>query len=179
MPKQVGDALLALSAMHGLGSSTRRLSYATALIRCMGLTRPSRVRHAALRAVSDAREEIASITNGSMPQGMDATLLDELSCVVLAVARPNHDPVVHGNSHPYATFHFDRDCCYARLIFSLAMNEEWHERLTRDGHLEWCISLVDTAQRAHWRWDFGCHLAGIFARIGPSDKVLFSSSAQE
>ncbi|KAG1822648.1 uncharacterized protein BJ212DRAFT_1425256, partial [Suillus subaureus] len=56
-----GDALLALSAMRGLGSSTRRLSYIRSLIRCMDSPRPPRVRHSALRAVFEAREELASI----------------------------------------------------------------------------------------------------------------------
>jgi hypothetical protein len=46
-----GDALLALSAMRGLGSSTKRLSYIRSLIRCMSSTRSPRVRHTALRAV--------------------------------------------------------------------------------------------------------------------------------
>ncbi|KAG1838911.1 hypothetical protein DFJ58DRAFT_120860 [Suillus subalutaceus] len=63
-----GDALLALSAMHGLGSSTKRRSYIKSLIRCMGSTRPPRVRHSALRAVFEAQEDLISMTSVSMPR---------------------------------------------------------------------------------------------------------------
>ncbi|KAG2128253.1 hypothetical protein DEU56DRAFT_819394 [Suillus clintonianus] len=172
-----GDALLALSAMRGLGSSTKRRPYITALIRCMGSTRPPRVRHAALRAVSDAREELASITHESMPPGVDATLLDKLSCAILTAVHPNHDQTVH-NSLSDASFHYSRDCCYTHLIFVLATNDEWHERLARDGHLERCTSLVEKAlELKNWIHEF--YLAGIFARVDPSDKVLSLSPAQE
>ncbi|KAG1717655.1 hypothetical protein EDB19DRAFT_1810709 [Suillus lakei] len=173
-----GDALLVLSAMRGLGSPTKRRSYIMALIRCMGPSRPQRVRHAALRAVSDAREEIASITIGSMPEAVDARLLDELSCAVLTAVRPHYDQTVEDGNHPDVSFYYIRDCCYARLIFALAMNDEWHERLTRDGHLERCASLADKAL-AHWRWEIGCYIAGIFVCINPSDNVLPLSPTQE
>lgn len=173
-----GDALLALSAMHGLGSSFKRRSYITALIRCMGPTRPHRVRHAALRAVSDARADLASITSGSMPQGVNAGLLDELSRALFTVVCPNDDQPLHDNSRPNASFHYTRDCCYTRLIFALAMNDEWHERLTRDGHLTWCTSLVNQALE-HEPWVLRCYLAGIFAFTDPSDKALSLSPVQK
>ncbi|KAG1737788.1 hypothetical protein EDB19DRAFT_1716631 [Suillus lakei] len=173
----VGDTLLALSAMHGLGSSVKRRSYITALIHCMGPTLPPRVRHAALRAVADAREELASITNKSMPRGVDAALLDEFSYAVLPAVRPNQDQALH-DSGPDASFHGQRDCCYLRLVFALAMNDAWRERLTRDGHLERCISLAEDALERR-SWVLGCYLAGIFACIDPSDQALPLSPAQE
>ncbi|KAG2340396.1 hypothetical protein BDR05DRAFT_1035361 [Suillus weaverae] len=65
---------------------------------------------------------------------------------------PHQDPIAR-------RFYRNRDDCYSRLIFTLANNDEWRERLTRDGHFE-------------RSWVLGCYLAGIFACIKPSDKVL-------
>ncbi|KAJ8586738.1 hypothetical protein M405DRAFT_342818 [Rhizopogon salebrosus TDB-379] len=140
----VGDALLALSAMHGLGSPARRLYYVNALIHCMAPTRPSRVRYAALRAVSDARDDLASITSDSMSWGVDATLLDELSHALMTVVRSNHDQGKFGSRlDPNFIDSRDASRCYFRLIFSLAKDGEWCKRLTRDGHVGWCLSLLD------------------------------------
>ncbi|KAG0699176.1 hypothetical protein DFH29DRAFT_62225 [Suillus ampliporus] len=172
-----GDALLALSAMHGLGSSAKRPSYIRVLVRCMGPTRPPRVRHAALRAISDARGELASIINDSVSQGVDATLLDELSRALLTTVRPNHDQAIH-HSGPDAFFHKARDGCYFRLIFALAKNDEWHQCLTRDGHLERCISLVDQVLESR-SCALTCYLIGIFMRIDPSVKGFPFSPAPE
>ncbi|KAG1886745.1 hypothetical protein F4604DRAFT_1285155 [Suillus subluteus] len=170
-----GDALLALSAMHGLGSSVKRRSYITTLIHCMGPTKPPRVRHAALRAISNAREELASITNESMPEGVDATLLDRLSYAILTAVRPDQDQTFHDG--PDASFHHDRDRRYASIIFALTMNDEWRDRLTRDGHLQRCTHLVEANSR-YEPWILGCYLAGIFTWTDPS-KMVPSSPAQE
>ncbi|KAG1724653.1 uncharacterized protein EDB91DRAFT_1170624 [Suillus paluster] len=168
-----GDALLALGAMRGLGSTAKRPSYITSLIRCMGPARPPRVRHAALRAVSEARGELASITRDSMPQGVDVNLLDTLSRAILTVVCPNRDQTDHG-SGPDAIFHKNRNLCYFRLISALTKSDEWCQRLIRDGHLEWCISLVD---KVSWI-DNGYHLLVIFGRIGPFAKDHPFSTAQ-
>jgi hypothetical protein len=134
------DALLALSGMHGLGSSTKRFPYVKALVRFMAPTRPSRVRYAALRVVSDAGEDLASIANGSISQGLDATLLDELSRALSPVILPGD--IWDGLS----SFVSRRNRCYLRLISALTKNDEWCKRLTRDSQVEWCISssLYDT-----------------------------------
>ncbi|KAG1728024.1 hypothetical protein EDD22DRAFT_961127 [Suillus occidentalis] len=132
------------------------------------------IRHAALRAVADAQEELASITNELMPQGVDATFLDELSCALLTVVRPNQDQIAQHNGM-YITF---RDTCYSRLIFALAQNDEWRERRARSGHFEHCVSLAEDALE-RGTWVPGCYLAGIFAYIDPSDKVLPLSPMQE
>jgi hypothetical protein len=58
-----GDAFLALSAMRGLGSSTKRPFYIKWLIRLIGLAMGPRVRHTALRPIFDAREVLASTTS--------------------------------------------------------------------------------------------------------------------
>lgn len=55
-----GNALLALSAMRGLGSAAKRPSCIRARVHCIDLTRPPRVRHAALRVVSDAQDDLVS-----------------------------------------------------------------------------------------------------------------------
>ncbi|KAG0699433.1 hypothetical protein DFH29DRAFT_1081304 [Suillus ampliporus] len=167
-----GDALLALSAMHGLGSTAKRPSYIRSLIRCMGPTRPHRVRHAALRAVSDARGELASITSNSMPQGVDAKLLDELSSAFLTATRPNDNQKIH-DSIP--TFHEDRDRRYGRLIFSLTKNDEWRQRLTSGGHLERCIGLLD---EAWWHSDLPLYLLTAFGLNDSSGKDLPFSPAR-
>jgi hypothetical protein len=134
-----GDALLALSAMGGLGSSTKQLSYIKSLIRCMLPWRPPRVRHTALRAVYEAREELASITSASMPQGVDAELMDELSRAIYTVVCPDDDD----HSGPDAPFLPNRDLMYTRFIGALTQNDEWFQRLTQHGHVDRCISLVN------------------------------------
>ncbi|KAG2103476.1 uncharacterized protein F5147DRAFT_706229 [Suillus discolor] len=165
--KTVGDALLALSAMPNLRSSTKRHSYITALIRCIDPARPPRVRHAALRAIADAGEELASMTNESIPQSVDATLLNKLSCAILTVVCPNHS---QDQTVPCSTsFQWRGGACYFRLIFALAQSDEWRERLTRDGHFEHCIVL---AKHLTQTWLAGCYLAGVFAYINSSDKLL-------
>jgi hypothetical protein len=165
----VGDALLALSGMHGLGSSTKRSSYVKALVRCMAPTRPSRIRHAALRAVSDAGEDLASIANHSMSQGLDAILLDELSCALSAQ-----------NSIPSFDYVDERNCCYLRLISALTKNDEWCKRLTRDGHVQWCLSrsLYDTVLASSFVLN-KVFLAGILLRIDPSGTDISPNRVQE
>jgi hypothetical protein len=133
-----GDALLALSAMRGLGSSTRQLSYTNSLIRCMRPWRPPRVRHTALRAVCEAREELASITSASMSHGIDAELMDKLSRAIYTAVCPDDD-----HTGPDAPFLHDRDLRYTRLIGALTQNDKWFQFLTQHGHVDRCISLVN------------------------------------
>ncbi|OAX31970.1 hypothetical protein K503DRAFT_29461 [Rhizopogon vinicolor AM-OR11-026] len=163
-----GDALLALSAMHGLGSSAKRSSYVDTLVRCMDPTRPRRVRYAAFRAVSDAGDELASITNSSTSQSVDP--LDKLSRALLPAIRPDHNPTTHDGTSENS-FEALGNRCYLRLIFALAKNEGWCERLTRDGHIKWCISLVDQVLVSPFPLD-RFYLAVIFLRIDPSGKYI-------
>ena len=163
-----GDALLALSAMRGLGSSSKRHSYVDVLVRCMDPTRPSRVRNAALRAVSDASEELASMTCGSMPQGVDATLLDRLSRALSSVVPPSHNQTMQDSS-PDTQFIDRRDCCYLRLIFILVQDGEWYNRLARDDHIERCISLYDKVLTSSLILD-KVYLSGILLRMNPASK---------
>ncbi|KAG1720503.1 uncharacterized protein EDB91DRAFT_1177986 [Suillus paluster] len=177
--KTEGDALLVLSAMRGLGSSSKRPSYIKALIRCMHPTKPPRVRHAAFRAVFDAREELASITTDPtwVRQGVDAKLLNQLSCALLTAVWPNHDQTVHGSA-PDATLHKNRDRRYIQLMFTLTEHDEWCQHLTRDDHLGRCISLVDEA--CNRNWNVMHYLPVIFGRINISPGKDFPfSPAQE
>jgi hypothetical protein len=165
-----GDALLALSAMRGLGSSTKRPSYISSLIRCMRSARPPRVRHAALRAVHESREELASITSSSMPPGVDAQLLNELSCSLLTAIRPKDSQTTHDTR-------LRRDSCYIRIVYALTKNDEWLQRMTRDGHLDRCISLVNGDCRINW--EVGFYLLVVFGRIKSSGKDLFFGPDEE
>ena len=124
----------------------------------MAPTRPSRVRHAALRALSDAGEHLASIANDSMSQGLDATLLDALSRALS-----------HQNNIPLSGYVGKRICCHLQLISALTKNDEWCKRLTRDGLVEWCISssLYDAVLASFMVLD-KVFLAGILLRINPS-----------
>ncbi|KAG2040400.1 hypothetical protein BDR03DRAFT_1089823 [Suillus americanus] len=172
-----GDALLALSAMHGLGSSTKRRSYIKSLIRCMGSTRPSRVRHSALRAVFEAQEDLASITSVSMPRGVNSQLLNQLSQALLTAVCLNDNPTIH-DAGPGTSFYEDRDSCYVRLICALTKDDDWCQRLTRDGHLDRCISLVGGAC---FQFDPNvrfCVLV-IFGKIKSSGKDLPFSPTEE
>lgn len=169
-----GDALLALSAMHGIGSSAKRSSYVKALIRYMAPIRPFRVRYAALRAISDAREELSSITVDSISHGVNPKILDELSCALLSTVRPNDDQA------------FDYDCdplldrgrarCYLRLIFCLAKNDGWRQRLIHHGHVQHCTFL---SQRFLAIGELGFYIAGICLYIDPSGKDLSLRPIQE
>ncbi|OJA20144.1 hypothetical protein AZE42_13060, partial [Rhizopogon vesiculosus] len=175
-----GDALLALSAMYGLGSSAKRPSYVMALTRCMAPTRFPRVRYAALRVVSEAREELASKTNSdSASLDVDETLLDGLSHALLTVVCPNHDQTTQDSTSDAYSAGM-ANCHYLRLIFTLQKNDEWCERLARSGHLRWCISssLYDNVL-ASPKFVDKTYLAGILLRIDPSSNDISPDSAQE
>jgi hypothetical protein len=168
------DVLLALSAMGRLGSSTQRSSYISSLIRCMGSARPPRIRHAALRAVYEAREELASISSASMPPGVDTHLLDKLSRALLTAVCPKDGQTTH-DAGPDTSSRLRRHFCH--ILYALTKNNEWLQRLTCDGHLERCISLVEGD--CHTRWEVGFYLLVVFVRIKSLGKDLPFSPAQE
>ncbi|KAG2076159.1 hypothetical protein BDR04DRAFT_1090040 [Suillus decipiens] len=172
-----GDALLVLSAMQGLGSPTKRQSYISSLIRCMRSTRSPRVRHSALRAVCEAREELASISSASMPQGINAQLIDELSRSLLTSVCPNDDQTTL-NTGPDTFFHVDRDTCYIRILYALTKNNEWCQRL-HNGHLKRCISLVDRYRHYRPSNAASCYLLVVFERIKALDKDLPFNPAEK
>ncbi|KAG1787434.1 uncharacterized protein HD556DRAFT_1409233 [Suillus plorans] len=172
-----GDALLALSSMRRLGSPAKRPSYINSLIRCMHSTKPPRVRHTALRAVFEAREELASMTSASMPQGVDAQLLDGLSSALMSAVRPNDYHTIH-DTRPDGSFHKDRDFCYIRLIYALTEKNEWCHRLIHHGHLKWCIFLVNDICRDDYLRVGSCLLV-IFERAKSLGEDLPFSPAEK
>jgi hypothetical protein len=159
-----GDALLALSAMRGLGTSILRPRYVDTLIRCMDLDRPRRLQYAALRVVSDARAELSSITPDQISQRVD--LLDALSRAILGVAQH---------------FWYDDDIrnrCYLRLISALAKNDEWCKRLTRDQHLKRCNYLLDNVLESPFDHNKS-HITMIFLRVDLSGKDHQAATPQK
>ncbi|KAG2076155.1 hypothetical protein BDR04DRAFT_749132 [Suillus decipiens] len=125
--------------------------------------------------------ELAFMRSDSMPHGVNAHLVHQLSRALLTAVRPDydtdHDKATY-DSGPDASFHNDRDYCYVRLIYALTKNDEWCQRLARDGHLEQCISLVHNADQSKSLF-LRSHLPAIFGRIDPEGKNLRFSPAQE
>ncbi|KAG2087131.1 uncharacterized protein F5147DRAFT_728305 [Suillus discolor] len=161
--------------MRRLGSPAKRPSYINSLIRCMHSKSP-RVRHTALRAVFEAREELASMTSASMPQGVDAQLLDGLYSALLTAVCPNDYQTIP-DTRPDGSFHKDRDFFYIRLIYALTEKDGWCQGLS-DGHLEWCISLVNGICREDYLRVGSCLLV-IFERVKSLGKGLSFSPAEE
>lgn len=159
---EIGDALLALSAMRGLGSPAKRSSYIKSLIRCMPSTRPPRVRHAALRTVYEVRGELASIIESSIPEGIDTNLLDELSAALFTAMHPDDE------------LNASRNLKYIHIIFSMTRNHEWCQRLASHNNLQRCINLVTTKGLEMYQRDAGFYLAVIIGRLYPMSKKINS-----
>lgn len=72
---------------------------------------------------------------------------------------------------PDALFHENKDLCYFCLIFALAANKEWRQRLSCHGHVNRCTSLFDFVRLStvlvNNFYLFGTHL-----RIDPSGTDL-------
>jgi hypothetical protein len=68
--------------------------------------------------------------------------MDQLSRAILTAVHPNDDQTIHDTGAD-ASFHEDRDWCYTVLIGALTQSHEWFQRLTCDGHVDRCISLVE------------------------------------
>ncbi|KAG2363574.1 hypothetical protein BDR07DRAFT_1460233 [Suillus spraguei] len=175
---EIGDALLVLSAMGGLGSPVKRSSYIKSLIACMTsisefqpppdqhivhwtpLPPPvkrvpfcPRVRHAALRNVYEVRSELASITSSSLPEDINPDLLDELSSALFTV-------MVLGDE-----FNASRDLTYIHIIFAMTKNPEWCRRLAHRNHLQLCINIVTADRIQMYDRDVGFYLAVIIGRL--------------
>jgi len=137
--KTRGDALLAPSAMNGIGSDAKRASYIEALIRCMSPAEHYQVQFAAGRAISEARGELSSIASDSMLPG--AQLLELFSKLLDVVSSPASDD---------SKLDLGQTRCYLRFIFSLAKNVEWLRLLPltkrEHPHVEKCTVLF---QRFH------------------------------
>ncbi|KIK43242.1 hypothetical protein CY34DRAFT_106512 [Suillus luteus UH-Slu-Lm8-n1] len=103
----------------------------------------------------------------SMPQGVNAQLLDSLSRALFNAVRPSRRTDHYNESD--TPFHEERDGRYINLIFSLAKNGEWRQRLIHDGHLQRCIDLVDEVSRTYPSESYlpGFYLPAIIGRINP------------
>ncbi|KAG1764465.1 hypothetical protein EDD22DRAFT_845907 [Suillus occidentalis] len=161
-----GDTLLALSAMHGLWSSAKQPSFINSLHPLYG--------------------QRQAPTNDSMPQGVNAQLLDSLSRALFTAVCPNRQTDHYSASD--TPFHEERDGRYINLIFSLAKNGEWRQRLIHDGHLRRCIDLVDNVNERESRVSRtypsesylpGFYLPAIIGRINPICKDTTLSATQK
>ncbi|KAG2155625.1 hypothetical protein DEU56DRAFT_768319, partial [Suillus clintonianus] len=167
----MGDALLALSAMRGLGSLTRRDNYLDAIIFAMEADKPSRLRHAALRAVFDARLQLVDVVDQEKGEFRDK-LLNGLAPALFTTAKPIAPQ--RSNDEPDAVFNPGRDDYYLRLIFTLAKQSDWRAHLGRAGHIERCTSLLghviknltDSSQPVTYH---SYYLAGILIRMNASE----------
>ncbi|KAG1822041.1 uncharacterized protein BJ212DRAFT_1426470 [Suillus subaureus] len=162
---ETGDALLALSAIRGLGSPAKQSSYINSLICCMNHRKPSRVRYAALRTVYEVRDELVSITSSSKLPDIDAKLLDKLSAALREVMDPKYDDRINAS----------RDLKYIDIILTMTKNDEWCRRLADNYHLQQCISLVTVDGVQMYDRNAGFHLTVIIGRLyTPSkNKVAF------
>ncbi|KAG1779866.1 hypothetical protein EV702DRAFT_1082864 [Suillus placidus] len=137
----MGDALLALNAMKGLGTHARESVYLRALISAMESSSPRRLRYAALRAVSDSRlalADIDAIQNENIRQ-----ILTKISLALLTAICPARAAGCREDDEPDVNFNYWRDDAYLRLIVALTSNTEWCKRLVTDRHIGHCISILN------------------------------------
>jgi hypothetical protein len=141
-PDAMADALLALSAMRRLGSVTRRDNYLDSIIFSMDADNPSRLRHAALRAIFDARFELVYIADHEKGEFQEQ-LLKELPPALLTTTKLVAPQLEESSDDPDSLFNPGREYFYLRLIFTLARQSAWREKLDEAGHIDRCISLLD------------------------------------
>ncbi|KAG1893208.1 uncharacterized protein F5891DRAFT_1067642 [Suillus fuscotomentosus] len=140
---------------------------------------PLHLRHAALRAAHNAREQIASIDAID-----DSTLWDmiltKLSPAILSVLCP-HPGTTPANDDPNLFFNYGRDLCYLRLVFTLARNSDWHPHLFWYPHIDRCISMIPQYCKSRY-YGHAFFVAGILLQITPeqtSDTSLDSVTEQQ
>ncbi|KAG2143594.1 hypothetical protein DEU56DRAFT_791453 [Suillus clintonianus] len=161
----MGDALLALSAMKGLGTRDRSSAYLHALITALESHTP-RLRNAALRAVSDSRLALADI-DAIQDENIRHLLLTKFSPALLTAICPQTSTraASHPEDEPVANFNYWRDHAYLRLIIALTSNVEWCKRLVVDRHIGYCISILNNLDEQS---PAPFHLAAIFGQLRSS-----------
>jgi len=178
----MADALLALSAMRGLGSPAKQDIYFDSIIFSMEGDKPFRLRHAALRAVFDARLALVDIADSKEGEFREQ-LLTEIPSALLTTTRlvaPSRSP-----DDPDAIFNPGRDYFYLRLIFSLAKQGDWRARLEKAGHVDRCLVLLshvinmesDSIGRSDTVKNYAYYLAGALIRMDASDSYQTSGFA--
>lgn len=160
------DAILALTAMEGLGSSHYRGLYLDILISSMHPDNPWRLRHAALRAVGDFITPLDNIDD----EFIQAQLISELSPSLLRSFCPKTDPGSRNPHSPPSSHH-----TYVRILYSISRNITWSRRLSQDAHVQKCIEILEGFV-ALSEWQYNGHwgviqLAAIFARFDTSGNL--------
>ncbi|KAG2036022.1 hypothetical protein BDR03DRAFT_477230 [Suillus americanus] len=164
----VSDILLLLDVMKVRCSPAKQHQFFESLIACMGSDMPVHLRHAALRAAHNAREEIASIDTIDDAKLRDM-ILTKFSPAILTAVCPQPGATL-SDDDPDRFFHYDRDLCYLELIFALARNSNWHPHLFGDHHVDRCIAIIAKCRFA----EHAFYLAGIFLRIAPGQLSVTS-----
>jgi hypothetical protein len=116
-------ALLVLPTPGVDNNPKYHMHYCETLIRCMDPGRPHQLRHTALRRACDAG------------QYLPVSLHSELSKALLGTVRPASE---QPNSSDADEDHY----YYARLVFALAKNSNWHPHLVDDGYIKGCIQVI-------------------------------------
>ncbi|KAG2092494.1 uncharacterized protein F5147DRAFT_433432 [Suillus discolor] len=173
------DILLLLGSMEVRCSSSKQHLFFESLIACMDDNMPQYLRHAALRAAHNVREEIASI-DAIHDAMLRNTVLTKLFPAILSVLclHPDTTPTNDGPDH---FFYESRDFCYLELVFALAGNSDWRSHLSGDRHIDQCFSMIPR----YCDPEYGKHafyIAGIILQIAPeqtSDTSLNSVTEQQ
>ncbi|KAG2153037.1 uncharacterized protein EDB93DRAFT_238353 [Suillus bovinus] len=162
------DILLFLDVMKVRCSPAKQHQFFKSLVFCMDGNRPVHLRHVALRAAHNAREEIASI-DAIHDAKLRDMILTELSPTILTAVCPQSG-TSFSNDDPDHPFHHGRDLCYLELLFALVRNSKWHPHLFGGHHIDRCISII--AECRFMRHAF--YLAGILLRITPGQLSVTS-----
>ncbi|KAG1868534.1 hypothetical protein F4604DRAFT_1927411 [Suillus subluteus] len=161
------DILCLLGVTKVRCSPAKQHQFIESLIACMDSNMPIHLRYVALRATHIVREEIVSIDT------IDAKLRDmvltKFSPAILTTVCPRPGTTLADDPHH---FHYRRDLCYLRLIFTLARDSNWHPHLFGDHHIDRCISMVGEYCESYSRCPF--YLSGILLRI-PSEQLSVAS----
>ncbi|KAG1733828.1 hypothetical protein EDB19DRAFT_1192349 [Suillus lakei] len=160
----MGDTLLALSAMKGLGTRDRASAYLRALISAMESSSPHRLRYAALRAVSDSRLALADI-DAIEDENIRHLLLTKIPPALLTAICPARAAGRREEDEPDIYFNYWRDDAYLRLIMALTSNTGWCKCLVADRHIGYCIYISNNLDE-HSPAPF--QLAAIFGRVSYS-----------
>ncbi|KAG1745044.1 uncharacterized protein EDB91DRAFT_1122251, partial [Suillus paluster] len=134
-------------------SPAKQYLFTKRLVACMGSSMPHSLRHAALCAAHSAWEVFALI------DVIDDVMLQDM--VFTKFSPAGATPADDGSD---CTFDYGCNMHYLELVFALARNANWHPHLSRDGHIDQCISMIaqccELSESEH-----AFYLAGIFLRI--------------
>ncbi|KAG2057901.1 hypothetical protein BDR06DRAFT_128620 [Suillus hirtellus] len=168
------DVLVLLGVMKVRCRPDKQHQFFESLIGYMGSDIPVHLRHAALRLAYSAQEEMVVLIDDARLWHMIST---EFFPAILTAVCPQPCGTLSDDG-PDCFFHYDRDLCYLKLIFTLASNRYLH--LCWDSHTDRCIQIIAECCESHMPHAF--YLAGIFLLIAPeqlSDTPLDSITEQQ